>query len=267
MLDPESIDHVQLTITNPCCPRLNIAKKCHKPSISWFPPWENRGFPLTSGAPLGVKTIHRRLNGRDQGNPWPHSLQVIMMIISLIPMMIKPDQDFEYQLNPLINPYHNSQISFWSSEVLGTSFKNGKLSADLTASYQWVLRFFQSICLNYCAYHEKVMPGHTKCCTCHAKSSQQTWKSEAPKCNPSQEISARTSQQLWWTCLLYCTWPNTENVSLQILFKCPTPIVFGNATKPARFAHFWQGPGPQSLAPATRNDIWVSKSCAKMLCF
>ena len=29
------------------------------------------------------------------------------------------------------------------------------------------------------------MPGHTKCCTCHAKSSQQTWKSEAPKCNPS----------------------------------------------------------------------------------
>ena len=39
----------------------------------------------------------------------------------------------------------------------------------------------------------QVMPGHTKCCTCHAKSSQQTWKSEAPKCNPSQEISARTS--------------------------------------------------------------------------
>ena len=39
------------------------------------------------------------------------------------------------------------------------------------------------------------MPGHTKCCTCHAKSSQQTWRSEAPKCNPSQEIR--------WRCLLY----------------------------------------------------------------
>ena len=52
-----------------------------------------------------------------------------------------------------------------------TSFKNGKLSAELTASYQCVLRFFQSTCLNYCACHEKVMPGHTKCCTCHAKSS------------------------------------------------------------------------------------------------
>ena len=56
-----------------------------------------------------------------------------------------------------------------------------------------------------------------------------------------------------------CTAPATENASLQILFKCPTPaIVFGNATKPSRFAHFWQG--AQSLAPATRNHIWTSKS-------
>ena len=84
------------------------------------------------------------------------------------------------------------------------SFKNGKLSAELTASYQCVLRFFQSTCRKYCAYHEKVMPSHTKCCTCHAKSSQQTWRSDAPKCNPSQEISALTSWHLWWTCPLYC---------------------------------------------------------------
>ena len=53
--------------------------------------------------------------------------------------------------------------------------------------------FSHSICLNYCACHEQVMPGHTKCCTCDAKSSQQTWRSDAPKCNPSQEISAPTS--------------------------------------------------------------------------
>ena len=44
-------------------------------------------------------------------------------------------------------------------------------SAALTASYQWVLRFFHSTCLKHCACQEKVMPGHTKCCTCHAKSS------------------------------------------------------------------------------------------------
>ena len=55
---------------------------------------------------------------------------------------------------------------------------------------------------------------------------------------------------------VFCTPPATENASLQILFKCPTPaMVFGNATKPSRFAHFWQG--AQSLAPATRHDIWT----------
>ena len=54
-----------------------------------------------------------------------------------------------------------------------------------------------------------------------------------------------------------CTAPATENSPWQILFTCPTPaIVFGNATKPSRFAHFWQG--AQSLAPATRNDIWTN---------
>ena len=56
---------------------------------------------------------------------------------------------------------------------------------------------------------------------------------------------------------VFCTAPATENASSQVLFKCPTPaMVFGNATKPSRFAHFWQG--AQSLAPATRNDIWTS---------
>ena len=63
-----------------------------------------------------------------------------------------------------------------------------------------------------------------------------------------------------------CNAPATENVSLQILFTCPTPaIVFGNATKPSRFAHFWRG--AQSLAPATRNDIWTFKSGPRMVCF
>ena len=40
-----------------------------------------------------------------------------------------------------------------------------------------------------------------------------------------------------------CIAPATENAFLQILFKCPMlAIVFGNATKPSRSAHFWQGP-------------------------
>ena len=65
---------------------------------------------------------------------------------------------------------------------------------------------------------------------------------------------------------VFCTAPATRNASLKILFKCPTPaIVIGNATKPSRFSHFWQG--AQSLAPATRNDSWTSKSGASMWCF
>ena len=63
-----------------------------------------------------------------------------------------------------------------------------------------------------------------------------------------------------------CTAPATEMASLQILCKCPTPaMVFGNVPKLSRFAHFWQG--AQSLAPATRNDIWTSKSGPNPWCF
>ena len=59
---------------------------------------------------------------------------------------------------------------------------------------------------------------------------------------------------------VFCTAPATRHASLQILFQWPTPaIVFGNATKPSRFAHFWEG--AQSLVPAT------SKSGANMWCF
>ena len=64
---------------------------------------------------------------------------------------------------------------------------------------------------------------------------------------------------------VFYTAPATENASLQILFKCPMPaIVFGHATKPSRFAHFWRG--AQSLAPATRNGIWTSKSGPNVVC-
>ena len=119
-----------------------------------------------------------------------------------------------------------------------TSFKNVKLHATLTASYQCVFSFFQSTCLNYCAYHEKVMPGHTKCRTCHAKSSQQTWRFDAPKCNPLRKSAPGPPNSSDED--VSCTAPATENAPLQILFKCPTPaIVCRNATKPLRFAHFW----------------------------
>ena len=66
---------------------------------------------------------------------------------------------------------------------------------------------------------------------------------------------------------VFCIAPATRNESSQILFKCPTPaIVFGHATRPSRFARFWQG--AQSLAPARRNDIWTPKvfRCPSVFC-
>ena len=51
----------------------------------------------------------------------------------------------------------------------------------------------------------------------------------------SQEISALTSEHVWWKCLLYGA--AARNASLQILFKCPTPaIVFETAAKLTRLA-------------------------------
>ena len=101
-------------------------------------------------------------------------------------------RDFLNFLNLTTWQHLKKTPQFWETSSF---FKvdSGKLRAALTASHQCVLRFFHSTCLKYCACHEKVRPGHTKCCTCHAKSSQQTWRSQAAKCNPSQEISARTS--------------------------------------------------------------------------
>ena len=68
-------------------------------------------------------------------------------------------------------PHFSKLTTSKTKHFCETSFKNGKLSAELTASHECVLRFFHSTCLKYCACHEKAMLGHTKCCTCHAKSS------------------------------------------------------------------------------------------------
>ena len=137
-----------------------------------------------------------------------------------------------------------------------TSFENGKLTVQLTASYQCVLRFFHAMSLKYCACHEKVSPGQTKCCTCHEKASWHSWWFDTPKCNPSQEISSSSSEHLAEHA--FCTAPATKNASVQILFKSPTPaIVFENATKPSRFSHF--SVDAQSTPTATQNDVWTSK--------
>ena len=87
------------------------------------------------------------------------------------------------------------------------------------------------------------------------------WCSKMQPLSGNQRPDLRTAPMK-----MSCSAPATENASLQILFKCPTPaIVFGNATKPSRFAHFWEG--AQSLAPATRNELWTSKTGPYVVCF
>jgi len=52
-----------------------------------------------------------------------------------------------------------------------------------------------------------------------------------------------------------CTAPATENTSLQILFKCPTPaIVFGNATNPHRLLAFDKVHNPLRLPRETTSE-------------
>ena len=83
-------------------------------------------------------------------------------------------------------------------------------------------------------------------------------------CSKMQPLSGNQHQHLWWTCLLHRACHAKS--SLQTLFKCPTPAnVFETATKPSRFAHFWQG--AESLAPAMQNHIWTLKSGSSMWCF
>ena len=136
--------------------------------------------------------------------------------------------DNQKQRNSARLPQFSKLRTSKTTQFCETSFKNGKLSAELTASYQCVLRFFFSICLKYCACHEKVRPGHTKCCTCHAGSFQQMWQmwgSDAPKCNPSQD-----QRPDLLTCLTR---------EMHLCRSSSTPAnVFETATKPARFALF-----------------------------
>ena len=87
---------------------------------------------------------------------------------------------FQKRNNSARLPQFSKLAASKTKQFSETSFKKGKLSAELTASYPCVLQFFHSICLKYCGRHEKVMPAH-----CHAKSSQQTWRYDTPKCNPS----------------------------------------------------------------------------------
>ena len=163
------------------------------------------------------------------------------------------------QSNSVRLPHSSKLTTSKTKEFCETSFKNGKVSAELTTSYQCVLRYFHSTCLKYCACQEKwcqVIGSAALVTQNHLPKFQNATPLRKSAPGPPNISYEHVS----------CLAPATENASLQILFNCPTPaIVFEHATKPSRFSHFWQG--AQSLAPATRNDIWTPKSGPNMWCF
>ena len=137
------------------------------------------------------------------------------------------------------------------NEAVMRAFKNGKLSAELTASCHGVLGFFHLICLNYCACHQKsdarsyeVLHLSRKIIVANLKIS---------KMKPLSGNHHLTSWHLWWRCLLY------NACHLKCIFadplQRPTPaIIFAIATKPSCCA---------PITPATHNHILTSKSGLK----
>ena len=133
-----------------------------------------------------------------------------------------------------------------------TSFKNRKLSAALTASYQCVLRFFHSTCLKYCACHEKLIRSAAPVTQNHLSKLTDLMLQNATPLRNSAPWPPNISDEH-----VFCTAPGTRNASLQILFKCPTPaIVLEMLQNPAsrhNGVHFF--------------DIATSKSGSKLVCF
>ena len=135
-----------------------------------------------------------------------------------------------------------------------TSFKNGKLRAALTASYQRVLWFFHSICVKCCDRWCQVIRSAAPVMQNHLSKFEDLMLQNATPLRTSAPGPPNSSDAD-----ISCTASAMRHASLPILLTCSTPaILFWNATKPLRFAHFWEG--AQALAPATRNDIWTSKS-------
>ena len=78
-------------------------------------------------------------------------------------------------------------------------------------------------------------------------------------CSKLQPLSGTLSADLQ-ACLTHMSLVLRLPREMQIVFKPPTPAMI--ATKPSRFTHFWQN--AESIAPATKNNPWTSKSANKV---
>ena len=137
--------------------------------------------------------------------------------------------------------------------------------------------FFQSICPNYCACHEKVMPGHTKCCTCHAKiisANLKIWSSKMQPLSGNQcpDLLAISDEHV--SCTAKCIFADPLQMSQRLpsfLELLQNPRVLQNdqsAPNPSVFSTF---DFEMCFAPERRAlhffDIATSTSTPKLRCF
>ena len=125
-----------------------------------------------------------------------------------------------------------SQMNLWRSKTkhfCETSFKNDNLTRHLTSEFQYVLTIFNWTLQKYCACHEKVEPGHTKSCNCHAKWPLQSNASGHEICNLSTVSASEASNiDIAKREIIALA---TRNASFRSLFKSTTPAnVFATLT-------------------------------------
>ena len=100
-----------------------------------------------------------------------------------------------------------------------------------------------SICLKSWACHEKVVPGHTKCCKIWCSKMQPFSGNQCPISLMSMSLVLRLPREM------HLSRSSSNAPSLPLFLEMPE--------KPSPFAHFRQC--IESLAPATRNGIRTSK--------
>ena len=138
-----------------------------------------------------------------------------------------------------------------------TSFKNGKLSAELTASDQCVLQFFHSICL----YKVLRLPGKSEARSYEVLhlSRKITLANLKIWCSKMQPLSGNQRPDLRTSLMNMSLVPRLarQNAPLQILVKSPMPgaNVFETAIKLHILLAFRKVQNP----PATQNDIWTER--------
>ena len=156
-----------------------------------------------------------------------------------------------------------SKRNLWRSKTkhfCETSFKNNKLTRQLTSEFQYVLTILKWTLQKYCACREKGEPRHTKSCNCHAKWSLQSNTSVTWNLLPFHGFSVGGFKHRHHKARNHCACHAKRIVSdpLQTPHACQR---FCNPHELLRLPRILQR--VEIPAPATRNTLWTSKNAPR----